>query len=147
MAERVSAKTRKKRWEKNNARINEKKKSERSQNYTQALGELKCAYTKKKWLFYFWKSTGVLIFEGGALWTIYDLDSNILTILWHLWPSCITFEGIIAFVANFHYIWGLYYICCFNSIVLFRKIYENFVRNDELVCVTKWRGVNFINRE
>ena len=46
----------------------------------------------------------MLIFEGGALWTIYGLDSSILTILLHLWPSCITFEGIIAFVANFYYI-------------------------------------------
>ena len=35
---------------KNNARINEKKKAKEAKNYTQALGELKCAYTKKKWL-------------------------------------------------------------------------------------------------
>ena len=34
----------------NNARINEKKKAKEAKNYTQALGELKCAYTKKKWL-------------------------------------------------------------------------------------------------
>ena len=35
---------------KNNARINEKKKAKEAKNYTQALGELKCVYTKKKWL-------------------------------------------------------------------------------------------------
>ena len=45
-AERVSAKTRKK-CEKNNARINEKKEAK---NYTQVLRDLKCAYTKKKGL-------------------------------------------------------------------------------------------------
>ena len=36
---------------KNNARMNEKKKQKKKQeakNYTQALGELKCAYAKKK---------------------------------------------------------------------------------------------------
>ena len=36
---------------KNNARIiKKKKKRKKRKNYTQALGELKCAYTKKKWL-------------------------------------------------------------------------------------------------
>ena len=35
----------------NNARINEKKKPRKQKKkYTQALGELKCVYTKKKWL-------------------------------------------------------------------------------------------------
>ena len=89
-----------------------RKKSEEPENYTQALGELKCAYTKKKWLFYFRKGTAVLIFEDGALWTIYGLDS-----IWrfyyirghlvlhlraplHLWPIFITFEGFITFVAS-----------------------------------------------
>ena len=34
---------------KNNARMNEKKKKKlEAKNYTQALGELKCAYAKKK---------------------------------------------------------------------------------------------------
>ena len=32
----------------NNARINEKKKLRKQKKYTQALGELKCVYTKKK---------------------------------------------------------------------------------------------------
>ena len=36
--------------EKNNARIKEnKKKAKEAKNYTQALGELKCVYTKEKW--------------------------------------------------------------------------------------------------
>ena len=41
---------REKKGKKNNARINEqkKKKAKEAKNYTQALGELKCAYTKKK---------------------------------------------------------------------------------------------------
>ena len=35
--------------EKNNARIKEnKKKAKEAKNYTQALGELKCVYTKEK---------------------------------------------------------------------------------------------------
>ena len=35
----------------NNARINEKKKPRKQKKkYIQALGELKCVYTKKKWL-------------------------------------------------------------------------------------------------
>ena len=33
---------------KNNARINEEKKAKEAKNCTQALRELKCAYTKKK---------------------------------------------------------------------------------------------------
>ena len=33
---------------KNNAKINERKKAKEARNYTQALGELKCAYIKKK---------------------------------------------------------------------------------------------------
>ena len=33
--------------EKNNAKINERKKAKEARNYTQALGELKCAYIKK----------------------------------------------------------------------------------------------------
>ena len=36
--------------EKNNAKINERKKAKEARNYTQALGELKCAYIKKKLL-------------------------------------------------------------------------------------------------
>ena len=89
-----------------------RKKAKEAENYTQALGELKCAYTNKKWLFYFRKGTAVLIFEDGALWTIYGLDS-----IWrfyyirghlvlhlraslHLWPIFITFEGFITFVAS-----------------------------------------------
>ena len=36
--------------EKNNARIKEnKKKAKEAKNYTQALGELKCVYTREKW--------------------------------------------------------------------------------------------------
>ena len=34
----------------NNTRINEKKNQGSKKIYTQALGELKCVYTKKKWL-------------------------------------------------------------------------------------------------
>ena len=33
---------------KNNARIKEEKQAKKAKNYTQALRELKCAYTKKK---------------------------------------------------------------------------------------------------
>ena len=34
--------------EENNARIKEEKQAKEAKNYTQALRELKCAYTKKK---------------------------------------------------------------------------------------------------
>ena len=50
MSECVKCKNEKEKERKNNAWINEKKKAKEAKNYTQALGELKCTYTKKKWL-------------------------------------------------------------------------------------------------
>ena len=41
-------KNKKEKVRKNNARIKEKKKVKEAKNYTLALGELKCVYTKKK---------------------------------------------------------------------------------------------------
>ena len=39
---------RERKGEKNNARIKEEKQAKKAKNYTQALRELKCAYTNKK---------------------------------------------------------------------------------------------------
>ena len=47
MAERASAETKRKKREKNNARVYEEKKTKKAKNYTQALRELKCSYIKK----------------------------------------------------------------------------------------------------
>ena len=73
---------------KNNARINEKKKRKKRENYTQALGELKCGpYTKKKWLkFRIEQSStrGILNFRakgikyfGDGKWTVIRVTSNL----------------------------------------------------------------------
>ena len=62
---------REKKGKKNNARINEqKKKAKEAKNYTQALGELKCAYTKKKRLKFRIKQSstrGILNFRAKGI--------------------------------------------------------------------------------
>ena len=104
-----------------------RKKAKEAENYTQALGELKCAYTNKKWLFYFRKGTAVLIYLRTALsglytvWIVFDDFITFVAILYYIWGHhCIcgqffiTFEGFIKFVVN-------YYICGFNSSAFFGK--------------------------
>ena len=74
---------------KKNTRINEEKKAKEAENYTQALGELKCAYTNKNDFFIFKRAPRCLYLRAA------------LSGLYTVW---IVFDDFITFVAILYYI-------------------------------------------
>ena len=128
-----------------------RKKSERTGKLHTSIRRAKvcwceCAYTPPKNDFFIFARAPRCLYLRTAL-------SGLCTV----W---IVFDDFITFVAILYYIWGHHCICgqfllhlrallhlWLQQYSAFLKIYENFARNDELVCATKWRGVNFINTE